>query len=201
MDNILLMQDSYKCSHPWQYEPGMTNLFSYLESRGGKFKKTLFFGLQYTLKKYLSRPIVLADVEEAARFFKLHGEPFPEKEFRDLVFNNGGRLPIRIRAVPEGMIVPVHNVLMTVESLDPNIPWIVSFLETMLMRAVWYTTTVATLSWHIKQDIMKVLKETSDDPDSEIAFKLNDFGSRGVSSLESSACGGAAHFSKLSRFR
>jgi nicotinamide phosphoribosyltransferase len=58
---------------------------------------------------------------------------------------------------------------------------------------VWYPTTVATVSWNAKRVIKEYLAATSDDPDAQIAFKLHDFGARGVSSLESAALGGAAH--------
>ena len=81
---------------------------------------------------------------------------------------------------------------MTVESTDKNVPWVVSYFETMLMR-VWYPITVATQSYYIKQDILSYLNKTADDPKSEIAFKLHDFGARGVSSQESAGIGGAAH--------
>jgi nicotinamide phosphoribosyltransferase len=62
----------------------------------------------------------------------------------------------------------------------------------MLLR-VWYPTTVATISWHIKQLIRRYLNETSDDPAGQLPFKLHDFGARGVSSLESAGLGGLAH--------
>lgn len=192
MDNILLDTDSYKASHWKQYPPKTTSLFSYLESRGGKYHSTLFFGLQYILEKYLSKPITLEQVEEAKAFFDAHGEPFPYDGFKYIVEKLNGKIPVRIRAVPEGSIVPTHNVLMTVESTDKNVPWVVSYFETLLMR-VWYPITVATQSFYIKQDILKYLTETSDDPKSEIAFKLHDFGARGVSSQESAGIGGAAH--------
>ena len=101
-------------------------------------------------------------------------------------------LPIRIRAVPEGTVVPTHNALMTIESTDPQAYWAPSYLETMLLR-IWYPITVATISWHAKQTIRQFLERTSDDPEGQLPFKLHDFGARGVSSLESAALGGAAH--------
>jgi nicotinamide phosphoribosyltransferase len=61
-----------------------------------------------------------------------------------------------------------------------------------LMRS-WYPITVATQSWYIKNDILRYLNETADDPAAEIDFKLHDFGARGVSSSESAGIGGAAH--------
>lgn len=42
---------------------------------------------------------------------------------------HNGRLPIRIKAVPEGTVVPVRNVLFTVENTDPNTPWLTGLLE------------------------------------------------------------------------
>ncbi len=97
-----------------------------------------------------------------------------------------------IRAVPEGSVVPTHNALMTVESTDPEAFWVVSWLETMLVR-LWYPITVATQSWHVKQTILRYLRQTADDPDGEVPFKLHDFGARGVSSAESAGIGGMAH--------
>ncbi|MEB3311587.1 MAG: nicotinate phosphoribosyltransferase [Snowella sp.] len=190
--NLILDVDSYKASHWLQYPPNTTAMYSYLESRGGKYPVTVFFGLQYILKEYLTRPVESWMVDEAVSFFAAHGVPFNEAGWRYIAEDLKGRLPIRILAVPEGSIVPVHNVLITIESTDPKVFWLVSWLETMLLR-VWYPTTVATQSWHLKQKIYQFLEKTSDDPAAEIDFKLHDFGARGVSSRESSGIGGMAH--------
>ena len=40
-------------SHWRQYPPKTTKVYSYFESRGGKFKECTFFGLQYMIKRYL----------------------------------------------------------------------------------------------------------------------------------------------------
>lgn len=192
LDNLLLNTDSYKASHWLQYPPGTDATFFYVESRGGIYDRTVFFGLQAILKEYLARPVTHADVDEARDLFAAHGEPFNEHGWRRIVERHGGRLPIRIRAVPEGSVVPTHNVLMTIESTDPQAFWLPSYLETMLLRS-WYPVTVATISWHAKQTIRRFLERTSDDPEGQLPFKLHDFGSRGVSSVESAAIGGAAH--------
>jgi nicotinamide phosphoribosyltransferase len=189
--NPILDTDSYKASHWLQYPPGTTGMFSYIESRGGKYPATVFFGLQMILKEYFSRRITRANVEEAAAFFQAHGEPFNRNGWLDIVTRLGGRLPLRIRAVPEGTVVPVGNVMASVESTDPACAWLVSYVETKLLR-VWYPVTVATVSWNIRQVIKRYLAETADDL-SGLPFKLHDFGARGVSSAESSAFGGAAH--------
>lgn len=190
--NIILDTDSYKASHWLQYPPNTVSMFSYLESRGGDYDETVFFGLQYILKEYLTQRVTREDVEEAARFFKDHGEPFNYEGWMRVVNVHGGKLPLRIRAVPEGTVVKTHNALMTVESTDAQCFWLVSWFETQLMR-LWYPITVATLSREVKKCIKKYLDETADNPDAEIPFKLHDFGSRGVSSAESAGLGGAAH--------
>lgn len=196
-NNLLLDVDSYKASHYRQYAPGTTGLYAYLESRGGRYTETLFFGLQPILER-LSKGFNRLDIEEAAEIFEAHGEPFPKKQLLDLIphmpiiGDQRAAVPLRIRAVPEGTVVPTHNVLMTVESTNPNAFWLVSFLETQLMR-VWYPITVATQSWHIRKLIMSYLERTANDPAAEIEFKLHDFGSRGVSSFESAGIGGCAH--------
>ena len=191
-DNLILDTDSYKSSHFLQYPAGTTRLFSYLESRGGRYPVTRFFGLQYLLDRYLTRRITAPMVEEARDLIEAHGEPFPYDGWMRVVNVHGGRLPLEIRAVPEGTLVPIHNVLMSVTNTDPELPWLVGWFETMLMR-VWYPTTVATQSYHIREIIRAALEETSDRAAEELPFKLHDFGSRGVSSRESAGLGGLAH--------
>jgi nicotinamide phosphoribosyltransferase len=190
--NLILNTDSYKVSHWVQYPAGMDGMFSYIESRGGVYDRTVFFGLQAILKAYLTRPVTLSDVEEAKEVCSAHGVPFNEAGWRYIVEQRGGLVPVTIRAVPEGSVVPTRNALVTVESTDPKCFWMASYLETLLMR-VWYPTTVATISWHIKKLIRRYLNETSDDAVNQLPFKLHDFGARGVSSLESAALGGLAH--------
>lgn len=190
-DNILLNTDSYKASHWLQYPPGTENVFSYVESRGGKYDQTLFFGLQILLKSVLNKPITEPDIVEAAQFWRAHGEPFNEEGWMYILKEHGGRLPVHIRAVPEGMVIPVSNVLMTITATDEKCFWLPSYLETMLLRACWYGTTVATNSWHIRKLIRSFLEETGDL--AGLDFKLHDFGARGVSSFESAGIGGAAH--------
>lgn len=192
LDNLLLNTDSYKASHWLQYPPGTDATFFYVESRGGVYDRTVFFGLQAILKEYLAKPVTHADIDEARDLFAAHGEPFNEAGWRYIVDRHGGLMPIRIRAVPEGTVVPTHQALVTIESTDPQAYWVPSYLETLLLR-LWYPVTVATISWHAKQTIRQFLERTSDDPQGQLPFKLHDFGARGVSSTESAALGGAAH--------
>ena len=191
--NLILNTDSYKASHFLQYPAGADVVSSYIEARGGQFKQSLFFGLQAFLKETLSKPVTLADIDEAETLFAAHGVPFYRLGWEQIVQRHGGFLPIEIEALPEGMIVPTGTALVQVRNTDPQAYWLTSYLETALLRAIWYPTTVATLSWQVKQTIRQSLEATCENPDAELPFKLHDFGARGVSSHESAALGGMAH--------
>jgi nicotinamide phosphoribosyltransferase len=203
MDNIILLTDSYKVSHWRQYPPKAEHVYSYFESRGGKWQDIVFFSLQYYLKRYLAGRVVTQDkIDEAEQIFSAHfGDKtlFNRSAWEYILKEHDGRLPVRIKAVPEGTPVPSFNVLMTVENTDPACYWLTNYLETLLVQ-VWYGSTVATQSREIRHLITKYLNRTGtsnlsiDDPvDTACAFKLHDFGFRGVSSVESAGIGGAAH--------
>ncbi|MBO0612165.1 nicotinate phosphoribosyltransferase [Thiothrix fructosivorans] len=191
--NLILNTDSYKASHFLQYPAGTQVVSSYIESRGGQFPQTLFFGLQAFIKEYLLKPVTTADIDEAEALFAAHGVPFFRQGWEQIVQQYGGFLPIEIQALPEGMVAPTGNALVQIRNTDPQAFWLTSYLETALLRAVWYPTTVATLSWQVKQSIRQSLENTCDNPVAELPFKLHDFGARGVSSHESAALGGMAH--------
>ncbi|EPJ43703.1 MAG: putative nicotinate phosphoribosyltransferase [Osedax symbiont Rs1] len=165
-------------------------MFSYIESRGGVFDSTLFFGLQKALLDLNKHFPNWDDFAEAKALAIAHGVPFNERGWHDLI--ELGYFPIEIRAVAEGSIIPTKNVLVTVVNTDPRFYWLTSYLETSLLRAVWYPTTVATLSFECKKVIHRYMLATCDTLDG-LNFKLHDFGARGVSSEESASIGGAAH--------
>jgi len=207
-ENIILMSDSYKISHWKQYPAGTEYVYSYFESRGCNnegWDSVVFFGLQYFIKRYLLGQVVTREkIEEAAELYAEHfgdgnGSTDPNMFFREgwehILTAHGGRLPILIKAVPEGSVIPTKTVLFTLVNTDPKCFWLTNFLETLLVQ-VWYPMTVATNSRQQKISITKYLEETGTEDwklPSGPAFKLHDFGFRGVSSVESAAIGGCAH--------
>jgi nicotinamide phosphoribosyltransferase len=202
-NNLVMMGDAYKYSHHKFYEDNTSKIYSYLESRGGKFSETVFFGLQYFLKTYLEGvAITQEDLEEAYEYlgtkYGVFGreDVFDKSKFQYIIDTYGGRLPISIKAVPEGTVLSTKNVLLTIENTDPECYWLTNFLETILLQ-VWYPITVATLSHEIKKIVYEYFDKTSNLPrevvDIVVEFVLNDFGFRGVSSVQSASIGGAAH--------
>ncbi|HWU02530.1 MAG TPA: nicotinate phosphoribosyltransferase [Novosphingobium sp.] len=194
MINLLLATDSYKHSHFRQYPPEARIISAYAEARPNSFAgEVVFFGLQPFLMDYLSRPVTLADIDEAEAVCAAHGEPFNRAGWQVVVDDHGGFLPLSIRALAEGTVAPTGVPLLELENTDPRLPWLTTFVETALLRALWYPSTVATLSRKVKAVIHAGLAQSSDDPAGQLPFKLHDFGARGVSSGESAALGGMAH--------
>lgn len=194
-NNICLLTDSYKVTHHYFYPKGTEKIYSYLESRtGAQFNKTIFYGLQYIIKKYLEGNVVTEEkVLEAQRIVDSHIGPniFNTEDWMYIVEKHGGKLPIEIKAVPEGMPVDVGNVLMTVENTDKHCYWLTNYLESLLLQ-LWYPSTVATLSAEVKKLCNFYLEVTGSSKDN-LDFMLHDFGYRGATSTESSKLCGSAH--------
>jgi nicotinamide phosphoribosyltransferase len=190
-DLILYDTDAYKVSMSAQYPPGTSAVYSYIEARSNQWNMVTWFGLKPILKT-LEQVVTAADVEHATKYWNAQGLPFPTDRWMRLVDKFDGKLQLEIKAAPEGTRLKHGNVLATVINTDPDFFWLDSWVETELLR-VWYPTTVATLSASIKEIIIDALEETSDDPQGEVAFKLHDFGSRGVPTREVAGIGGSAH--------
>jgi nicotinamide phosphoribosyltransferase len=195
--DILQSVDSYKTCHWLGYPEDTEVIHSYLEARvGATYPKTVFFGLQSILKEYMVGKVVWPDyIYRMKQLTKAHlGDEalFNEQGWRYILDRHEGHLPLLIKAVPEGTPVDVDNVLMTVENTGgKQTKWLTNYVESLLTH-VWHPSTVATLSYFVKQSIKSYLNKTSDNP-STINFMLHDFGYRGVSSHESAALGGAGH--------
>lgn len=193
LNNLILKTDSYKVSQYRQYPPGTEFISSYGESRGGEWTDSVFFGIKYAIEKHLTMPVTMTDVEEAKDILDPHiGEGiFNYKGWVKLIDKYNGRLPIRIQALPEGIVVPNGTPLFQVINEDPEFYWLTSYIEGLLLQSVWYGTTVASLSRSARSIILDALERTG--TPAAIDYKLHDFGYRGVSSTESAALGGLAH--------
>lgn len=188
--SVILNVDSYKFSQWKQYPANTTRVFSYIESRTAD-ARLVMFGLQYIIKEHLTDRITQADIDYAEPRILKHGLPFNREGWEYIVNKHGGKLPLCIRALPEGTVINGKEVLAVLYNTDPKCAWLVSYIETILVR-VWYPITVASRSYECKQVIKGFLEETADSLDG-LPFKLHDFGYRGVEVEEAAGVGGAAH--------
>lgn len=193
-NNLIFDTDSYKLSHFSQYPEGTKYVSSYVEPRRawGDIDQVMFFGLQIELAKLANQAVTQSMLDEATPFLRAHGFDLFIEGWQYIIDVCDGRLPILIEALPEGTLASVSVPQLRIENTDPNCYWLVSYLETRLLRAIWYGSTVASLSHYVVGSIRERLILT-DGSDAGAEFKLHDFGARGAASYEAAGIGGAAH--------
>ena len=191
---LICRTDSYKFSHPFAYPEEVKGMSSYGEARVSRKTEIIPFGLQIFLKKFLTQRITAAHIDEAEAFALAHfGRPLFAREAWEKVVNvYGGYLPLIIRAAPEGTVLSGGLPIYSVTCLDEDLAWMSSGIETAILRAVWYPTTIATMDYQIKRKIKHYYEVTGSDL-AMLPFSLHDFGGRGVTSAEQAEIGGAAH--------
>jgi nicotinamide phosphoribosyltransferase len=195
-ENPLLATDVYKMGHMEQYAPGTEKVYSYLVARSDKhFSEAVFFGLQYYLEEYLSVPLEpwMADefLNMRRHILGVESSPEVEKKIRSLCAL--GYWPLEIKAVPEGKVVPVKNVLMTLTNTISGFGWAVGFLESLIIKE-WYPTTTASCSRKYRKLVDRMFEATVDEDMYFLRdFSVHDFGYRGDGSEEGAMLTGAAH--------
>ena len=194
MTNPILLTDSYKLTHWLMYPKELEYMYTYFESRkGAEYPETVFVGLQVIIKRFLCIKITMEHIDEAEEICNLHLGPglFNRNMWEHILYAHNGKLPLIIKAVPEGTVVPINNVLMTIENTDSKCAALVGHFETILTH-VWYPSTVATVSRTIKHIIKPYVYETCDDMLS-LPYMLHDFGYRGVETIDAAGMGGLGH--------
>lgn len=194
--NILYNTDSYKGTHHKGIRPGVKYIYSYLESRGGKYDEIPLLGIEKFIAEVLKKQITKDDVLKAEKFWLNHVGMFNKEGWMRIVEKHNGFLPINFYSLPEGTIfnpgIPVAAVMCN----DIELPWLSSFIETVFLRTIWYPSTVGARIREMKRKIKKRFIETCDTLDS-LPFALLDFSSRGTQSLESSEIGGYAYLTQF----
>lgn len=191
--------DSYKVTHGGpngQYPRDVEQIYDYAENRSNaEFDKFVFCLLQYHLIRYWEGAIVTqANIDEAEFEWDLHfGRKgyFNREGWEHILKVHGGKLPLIIRAVPEGIVLPVRSCLFDVINTGgPKTAFLVGWMETMLSH-VWYPSAVASQGRALKQIMYDALVKTGDP--AGLLFKFHCFAFRGVTCFEQAAIGSAAH--------
>lgn len=192
--SLILRVDSYKFGHPFAYPDGIDAMSSYGEARVSGSTQVVPFGFQMYVKKYLSQAITEEDVLTAEQFAMAHfGRPlFAKDDFLYVVKKYGGKLPLIIRTLPEGMRVRGGLPLYNVAVFDKKVFWMSAAFETPIQRSFWYPTTIASLDTESKDQIALRYEKTGADMNL-LPFALHDFAGRGVTCGEQAEIGGAAH--------
>lgn len=196
--------DFYKISHRAMYPTGTEVVYSTWTPRTSRVKgidNVVAFGHQAFIKEYLvdlfqehffKRPKaeVIAEYSRLIKFTL--GDQNPEtKHLEDLW--DLGYLPLSIKALPEGTIVPTRVPTMTIQNTDPRFFWLTNFIESLASCELWQASTSATLAVEYKRMMDNYATVTNPEALAFTIFQGHDFSMRGMSSLRSAILSGMGH--------
>jgi nicotinamide phosphoribosyltransferase len=207
MKSILpvLLVDGYKVGHVFQYPKDTQLVYSNLtprKSRNSQDKGVVFFGLQYFIQEYLirqfnenffSQPQEQVMAAYSRRIDNYLGkDAITYEHIRQL--HQFGRLPIKIKALKEGTVVPHGVPMLTLQNTDPRFFWVTNMLETIMSAILWKGCTSATSARRFRRSFDAFSAMTvSDQPNPFVDWQGHDFSFRGMSGLEDAVISGAAH--------
>ena len=205
MESIIpsLVCDFYKTSHYNQYPKDTEFLYSTLVPRSNKYlpavDRVVSINITGFLKKYF--------VDYFNKFFFERPEDEVVKEYSDFIKRTLGiddtgdhirklhklaYLPIRVKAIPEGMSIPIGVPILTIENTHKEFAWLTNYLETFLSCSLWSPITSASIARQYRIIGEKYAAKTCDN-NGHVSFQFHDFSMRGMSSLESAQISGLGH--------
>jgi nicotinamide phosphoribosyltransferase len=201
--NPLLLTDGYKVDHRRQYPNGTTLVYSNWTPRKSRIEginEVVFFGLQYFIKKYIledfetyffKQPKEKVIAEYSRRINNYLGEnQVGTKHIEDL--HDLGYIPMVIKALPEGVSVPMRVPMFTMYNTLPEFFWLTNYFETLLSAVIWMPCTSATIAKQYRKVLDKYAAETSSMPDF-VDWQGHDFSMRGMAGIEAATCSASGH--------
>ena len=199
----MLLTDFYKVGHIRQYPPGTEYVYSNLTPRSTRIKgvdEMVFFGLQYFCTEYLiktfrraffDRPRASVMDEYRRRIRTALGGDLDSYDHIEAI-HALGYLPVHIKAVPEGTLVPMRVPCLTIVNTRPEFYWVTNFLETLMSACLWQPCTSATIAHEYRKLLDRAAQMTGMPPEF-VQWQGHDFSFRGLSSPESAVLSGMAH--------
>ena len=201
--SALHQKDSYKVNHKDQYAPGTTKIYSNFTARSGKNQNVptdgvCFIGLQYFILEYLiedwnysffTRSIDRVVNQYQRRVSNIVGYKVNVDHIRAL--HKLGYLPIEIKALPEGSMVPYGVPMLTIVNTKPEFFWVTNMLESVLSAELWQPITSATTYMAYKKLGLRYADLTGADAEF-VRYQFHDFGFRGMAGRHAAAASGFA---------
>lgn len=194
--NPLLAIDFYKADHRRQYPQGTNFIYSNFTPRSfkrykGKSDKLVWVGLQVFIKDFLidnwNNGFFNQPKEKVVGQYKtfmdstLGPDSIPVDHIEAL--HDLGYLPIQIKALPEGTLVPAKVPVLTICNTIPEFYWLVNYLETVMSAELWKISTNATIAYEYRKVFDEFAEKTGADKDF-VLFQGHDFSARGLSNRE-----------------
>lgn len=207
--NPLTAIDFYKTDHRRQYPTGTTEVYSNFTPRSGKLAKVIketfdnkivFFGLQYFLQDFLinawNTHFFKQPKQTVVARYKRRMDTSLGKDAIDIAhiaaLHDLGYLPLKVKALPEGMRVPIGVPVLTIVNTHPDFFWLTNYIETIISSYLWKPCTSASTAFEYKRLLTRYALKTGA-PKDFVQFQAHDFSFRGLSSLQDAALSGAAH--------
>lgn len=201
MTNPMLLIDFYKAVHAEMLPKGITKSVSYFTprmSRVNMWDKVVMFGLQSFCKEYLikyfNENFFHLSLEEATKDYKRIMDATLGKDVygfeRIEKLHKLGYLPIEIRALPEGTLVPMHVPMFAITNTHPDFAWLPQALESLISAEMWHPMLAATVGYTYRQIVNEFYNKTCDD-NIPRAKALGAFDFRGEECLQSAVKAGA----------
>lgn len=201
--NPLLYTDGYKVDHRRQYPENTSLVYSNWTPRKSRIQgvdKVVFFGLQYFIKKYIleefrhhffNRPKEEVCASYSKRINNYLGANQVGIE-HIAALHDLGYIPMVIKALPEGVEVPIRVPMFTMYNTLPEFFWLTNYFETLLSTTIWLPCNSATIAKQYRQLLDTYAEQTASTPEM-VAWQGHDFSMRGMAGLEAAVLSAAGH--------
>lgn len=202
----LFYADGYKVGHKKMLAKGTAKLYGTWIPRSLKYapkgvKKILSAGHQLTMRwlhdefqeNFFNQPKDVA-TQFQSDMSKYLGMDYDGAHFEAL--HDLGYLPIRVKALPEGIETSPNIPHMTFINTIDGFAWLTLYLETVISSLAWKTSTSATIALQYRRNVAKWVAKTDPANAWLIPFLCHDFSARGLSPFDmlSSGLGHAMSF-------
>jgi len=207
--NPLLLTDGYKTGHHQQYPKGTTLVYSNFTPRSNKYApkgcdKVVSFGQQMIMKQiheafqneFFSKPKDEVCGEMKRELSMYLGTDYDVTHFEKL--HDLGYLPIAVKGIEEGTIVPIKVPVLTIYNTLPEFYWVTNYLETIISNLLWKPMTSATIAHTYRKVLTAWLAMTDIEKDWFIDWQGHDFSMRGMDSVEATIASGLGHLTSFS---
>ncbi|MCU0614888.1 MAG: nicotinamide phosphoribosyltransferase domain-containing protein [Desulfobacterales bacterium] len=172
--NPMCLIDGYKADHRRQYPKGTEYVYSNFTPRQTRLEgvdKIIFFGLQYFVKEYLidrwNKGFFERPLEEVLRQYKRRMNNYLGPDAIDFdhiaELHELGYLPIKIKALAEGTLVPIGIPVLTIINTMPKFFWLTNYFETLMSNILWKPTTSATTAFQYRKKFEEFADRTGYD--------------------------------------
>ena len=206
--NPLLLTDGYKTGHHQQYPKGTTLVYSNFTPRSNKYApigcdQVVSFGQQMVMQQihdafqneFFSRPKDSVCSEMKTELSMYLGTDYDVSHFEAL--HDLGYLPIKVKSIEEGRLVPIKVPVLTIYNTHPDFYWITNYLETILSNLLWKPMTSATIAHTYRKVLTKWQEKTDAERGWFIDWQGHDFSMRGMDSAEAVISSGVAHLTSF----